>query len=269
MGRLEAFVWGGELGSYEGRLRRLEHRTLRYPGHCAQLRAYRDLGLWDTEAVPVQGREVVPREVFQALYEPRVSVQTAQDTDMVLVRVQALGRRGQEPCLAEVELLDYQDPQGFTALERCAGWGAAIVCALRARGELTQTAYVAELRRRGLQVRESLKRPSREERMHCPRDGTALESLAFLGTNMLSCPRCFGMLLPAGKLAKLHGDERDLPDDDPALETPDPDWDCCRCPHCQAHMQTRWFSAQRHVLVDRCLVCGDLWLDRDELKAVL
>ena len=35
--------------TWEGTLERLENKTLRYPGHCRQFRAYADLGLFDLD----------------------------------------------------------------------------------------------------------------------------------------------------------------------------------------------------------------------------
>ncbi|MBI3928344.1 MAG: saccharopine dehydrogenase NADP-binding domain-containing protein [Armatimonadetes bacterium] len=170
IGRLEAFVTGGGLDTmpwtYRGRLRTLQNKTLRYPGHYAQLKAYYDLGLWGREPVSVRGLPVVPRDVFHTLFEPQVRLADGQD--MILVRVHATGTRAEGPAIAEVELIDYHDPEtGFTAMERCTGWSAAIVAEMAARGELPKGSagvetqvpagpYVRELQRRGLRVRSTV-----------------------------------------------------------------------------------------------------------------
>jgi lysine 6-dehydrogenase len=170
IGRLEAFVAGGGTDTmpwtYEGRLRTLQNLTLRYPGHFAQLRAFYDLGLWDLEPVRVGGMEVVPRDVFHALFEPKVVF--PGDKDLVIVRVKALGRKDGQEAEALVEMIDYFDDEtGFTAMERSTGWSAAIVAAMMARGQTPRGAggveimvpagpYVQELNRRGLMVREQV-----------------------------------------------------------------------------------------------------------------
>ncbi|MGW8250145.1 MAG: saccharopine dehydrogenase family protein, partial [Anaerolineales bacterium] len=94
IGTLEAFVAGGGTDTmpwtYEGKLRTLQNLTLRYPGHHAQLKAYYDLGLWDLKPIRVGEIEVAPRDVFHALFEPKVVY--PEDKDLVIVRVRAFGK---------------------------------------------------------------------------------------------------------------------------------------------------------------------------------
>jgi lysine 6-dehydrogenase len=166
IGTLEAFVAGGGTDSmpwtYQGKLRTLQNLTLRYPGHLAQLRAFYDLGLWEQTPVDVSGNQVVPRQVFHTLFEPKVTF--PGDKDLVIVRVRALGKKGELPAEAFVQMIDYYDEEtGFTAMERGTGWSAAIVAEMMARGEIPRGAggvekmvpaapFVAELERRGIQV---------------------------------------------------------------------------------------------------------------------
>ena len=67
VGMLEAFTTGGGVSTmpwtFEGKLKTLQNKTVRYPGHFAQLRAFYDLGLWGTEPVRVGSQPVVPPRV--------------------------------------------------------------------------------------------------------------------------------------------------------------------------------------------------------------
>jgi len=171
IGTLEAFVAGGGTSTmpwtFEGKLRTLQNLTLRYPGHYAQLRAFYDLGLWDLKPIRVGEVEVVPREVFHALFEPRVTF--PGDRDLVIVRVRAVGKKDGREAEAWVELIDYYDEEtGFTAMERTTGWTAAVVAEMMARGETPRGAgglevmvparpYVEELRRHGLNIRQEVR----------------------------------------------------------------------------------------------------------------
>jgi lysine 6-dehydrogenase len=166
IGTLEAFVAGGGTSTmpwaYQGRLRTLQNLTLRYPGHHAQLRAFWDLGLWSHDPIRVDGKSVIPRQVFNALFEPKVTY--PGDKDLVILRVKALGVVDGNPAQALVELIDYYDEQtGFTAMERATGWSAAIVLEMAARGQIQPGAggvevfvpaglFVDELRKRSLNV---------------------------------------------------------------------------------------------------------------------
>jgi len=170
IGTLEACVTAGGLDTmpwtFEGRLRTLQNKTLRYPGHFAQLRAFYDLGLWDLTPIRVGGLEVVPRDVFHELYEPRVTF--PDDKDMIVVRVKAVGRKNGRAAEAVVEVLDtFDDETGFTAMERGTGWSAAIVAAMMAAGETPRGAggvetfvpagpFVERLRQRGIHVSEQV-----------------------------------------------------------------------------------------------------------------
>jgi lysine 6-dehydrogenase len=170
IGTLEAFVAGGGTDTmpwtFEGKLRTLQNLTLRYPGSLAHLRAFYDLGLWGLEPVSAGGVEVVPREVFHALFEPRVTF--PGDRDIVLVRIKAVGTKDGQAAEAIVELVDHFDEEtGFTAMERCTGWSAAIAAAMMARGQTPLGAggvetqvparpFVDELVRRGIDVSEQV-----------------------------------------------------------------------------------------------------------------
>jgi saccharopine dehydrogenase-like NADP-dependent oxidoreductase len=101
--------------TYAGKLRTLQNLTLRHPGHFSQLRAFYDLGLWDLKPVRVGETEVVPREVFHALFEPKVVF--PKDPDRTIVRVKALGKKDGRQAEAIVEMIDtYDEVTGFTAM---------------------------------------------------------------------------------------------------------------------------------------------------------
>jgi lysine 6-dehydrogenase len=170
IGQLEAFVAGGGTDTmpwtYEGKIRTLQNLTLRYPGHYQQLKAFYDLGLWDLKPIKIGDVDIVPRDVFHALFEPKVVM--PGEKDLVIVRVKALGKKDGKPAEALVEMIDYYDEQtGFTAMERGTGWSAAIVAEMMARGQTPRGAggvekmvpakpFVEELNKRGLNVREHL-----------------------------------------------------------------------------------------------------------------
>jgi lysine 6-dehydrogenase len=132
----------------------------------AQLRAFYDLGLWDLAPLKVGDVEVVPRDVFHALFEPRVTF--AGDKDVVIIRVKAVGKKDGREAEAMVGVIDYLDQEtGFTAMERCTGWSAAIVAEMMARGQIPPGAggvetqvpagpFVEQLRHRGINVSEQV-----------------------------------------------------------------------------------------------------------------
>jgi lysine 6-dehydrogenase len=141
MGRLEAFVTSGGLSTapwtWHGVLDRLENKTLRYPGHCAMFKAYEQLGLLGLDPVEVAGTRIVPRDVLHALLEPRIGAGGDVVRDVCVMRVTGRGERAGREARFTIELVDrYDEPTGFTAMQRLTGWHAAIVAGLAVRGRL-------------------------------------------------------------------------------------------------------------------------------------
>jgi lysine 6-dehydrogenase len=169
IGRMEAFVAGGGTSTmawtFEGRLRTLWNKTLRWPGHFAQWKAFMDAGLLETDPIDVDGVPVVPRDVLHAVLDPRIRAKQGEP-DLVIVRVLARGRRDGRAAEALVELIDRYDPEtGFTAMERTTGWDGSIKAILNAQGITPRGAhpaeiavpgplYADELRRRGFDLTE-------------------------------------------------------------------------------------------------------------------
>ena len=170
IGRMEAFVAGGGTSTmpwtFEGKLRTLWNKTLRWPGHFAAWKAYMDAGLLETEPVVVGGVPVVPRDLLHAVLDPKLRAKPGEP-DLVIVRVLARGRKDGRPTEVVVELIDrFDEATGFTAMERTTGWDGSIKAILNARGVTPRGAhpaeiavpgsvYAAELRRRGFSLTET------------------------------------------------------------------------------------------------------------------
>jgi len=170
LGTLEAFHTAGGASTmpwrYEGRVGRLEYKTLRYPGHVTIMRAIRELGLLDNRPIEVQGASVVPRELFLACVTPRLT--KPDEPDLVALRVVAEGRAGGRAVTHTWDLLDKQDPEtGITAMERTTAFTLAIVGLLLGRNVIDEPgvrpadegipadAYLRELDARGIHVEHS------------------------------------------------------------------------------------------------------------------
>jgi len=161
VGRLEAFVTSGGLSTapwtFEGRLQRLENKTLRYPGHVAQFKAFADLGLLGLDPIDVGGRPVVPRDVFHALLAPQIC--RDQVKDVCVMRVKGVGRTKGKRAEATVELVDHFDPRtGFTAMQRLTGWHGSILLIAAVNGIVRRGAVSVELALPGKTVVTECKR---------------------------------------------------------------------------------------------------------------
>jgi len=168
IGKLEAFLIAGGAStapwSFQGRLRTYQLKVLRYPGTFAQLKAFSDLGLFDPKPVRVNGKDVVPRELFNALFEPQVRVDDVED--VCIVRAHAKGKKNGQATEAVVEIIDHYDKAtGFTAMQRMTGWHISIVAAMIAKHNIPTgavplelavpgRAFVREAKRRGFNLTE-------------------------------------------------------------------------------------------------------------------
>jgi lysine 6-dehydrogenase len=166
VGFLEAFHTGGGISTlpwaYAGKVRTMEYKTLRYPGHVAIMRSIRALGLLDVKPVVVKGRKVVPRDAFIATVSPKLTKPDGRD--LVALRVEVTGRGGRRVAW---QLLDhYDEATGISAMMRTTGYSLAITGLMQVDGRITAKgvhtpdeavpfeAYVNELKQRGVNIRE-------------------------------------------------------------------------------------------------------------------
>jgi lysine 6-dehydrogenase len=170
VGTLEAFHTAGGLSTmafrYEGKIPEMEYKTLRYPGHAQIVEAMRELGLFDLEPVDVKGVRVVPRDVFLALAGPRLT--KPEGRDLLALRVVVEGTKDGRPAERRYDLVDrYDEEHGISAMMRTTGYSLSITGQMQARGEvgppgvwtpdecMPAEAYIAALRARGIDLRES------------------------------------------------------------------------------------------------------------------
>jgi lysine 6-dehydrogenase len=148
IGTLEAFVTSGGLSTmpwtFKNKLVTLENKTLRYPGHCSQFKAFSDAGMFEPEPVKVGDQEIIPRDLFHKLIEPQL--RKPEEHDVCIIQVKCIGTKNGKPAEAVVNLIDEFDTStGFTAMQRLTGWHASIVAILAAKGKLGPGAIPIEL----------------------------------------------------------------------------------------------------------------------------
>ncbi len=167
VGRLEAFTTTGGTStapySFEGKLQVYQNKTCRWPGHFDQFRAFQLLGLFDLEPIRINGGQIVPRDVFHALLEPKLRASLVRD--VCVMRAKGVGVDGSGRRRAVIiDLIDYYDETtGFTAMERLTGWHAGIMAEFIARGvvppgvwpmekAVLATTFMDKVRERGFDV---------------------------------------------------------------------------------------------------------------------
>ncbi len=167
---LEAFHTAGGLSTmafrYEDKIPTMEYKTLRYPGHAELMANIRELGLLDNEPVDVKGTKVVPRDLFIAQVQPKLTKPNGHD--LVALRVVVTGKKAGKAATKTFELVDrYDEKHHVSAMMRTTGYSLSITGLMQVRREVQPPGvhtpdecvpadkYIAELRRRGIDIRES------------------------------------------------------------------------------------------------------------------
>jgi lysine 6-dehydrogenase len=167
-GELEAFHTSGGASTLPKtigpRLRDLDYKTIRYPGHARIIKAMIDLGFLSETPITVEGVKVAPRPFTEALFVRSLS---HGDDDVVLVRVTVEG--ASERLIYEI--IDRKDHRlGHSAMMRTTGYPTAIIALFLANGRITRRgvvpgelcvpvdALIEELGARGVRVEKRLER---------------------------------------------------------------------------------------------------------------
>jgi len=118
-------------------LRRLEEKTVRYPGFCRQLTFLRDCGLLSTDPVSTPaGVTVRPRDLLQAVLEPLW--RRGDERDLVAMRIEAEGRHDGAGVRLVYDLMDfYDETAGVTSMARTTAYPCTIACRLILQGRIT------------------------------------------------------------------------------------------------------------------------------------
>lgn len=167
-GKLEAFHTSGGLSTlaktFAGKIRDMDYKTIRYPGHGAKMRTLLEVGLFSADPLQVGDVEVKPRAVTARVLE---NLLTGDDQDCVLVRVTVVGLKNGARRRLEFELIDQYDAEnGITAMMRCTAYPASVILQMLAskriepRGVVLQERcvpaeeFIAELQKRGMRILE-------------------------------------------------------------------------------------------------------------------
>lgn len=163
LGELEAFVTSGGTStapeSWQGRARSFSYKTLRYPGHCAIMRAFKETGFWSREPVSVRGGTAVPLDVFCRVFGDAMA--RIEDEEVCVVMGRGVAADGRS---ASLTIVDRTDPvTGFSAMQRLTGFSLSIVAqevasgragigAVRYESAMGGKAFVEAIRARGVVI---------------------------------------------------------------------------------------------------------------------
>ncbi|MBX3076330.1 saccharopine dehydrogenase NADP-binding domain-containing protein [Candidatus Obscuribacterales bacterium] len=141
IGKLEAFNTSGGIGTlhqtYKDKVQHLDYKTIRYPGHCEQMKVIKALDLFSTEPLKLaSGAEVVPCDIIKEKLTEKLST---EEPDMVLLRVTVTGVKERKPIQHVWECIDYGDEANcLSAMAKMTAFPASIIAQMIARGDITE-----------------------------------------------------------------------------------------------------------------------------------
>ncbi len=135
-GAMEAFLTSGGCSTlpytYQHKIHYLDYKTIRYPGHCAKIKAILDLGFADQQPLPVGTAMIRPRDILTALLKYHLP---SEGEDVVLLKVTGAGTKDGSPVCLEYRLIDYCDTRnGVSAMMRTTGYPVSITSQFIASG---------------------------------------------------------------------------------------------------------------------------------------
>ncbi|MBX7152509.1 saccharopine dehydrogenase NADP-binding domain-containing protein [bacterium] len=163
-GKLEAFNTSGGTSTlpktYLGKVKNLDYKTIRYPGHCAQFKLLLDLGLTSSKPIQVGKNKIAPRDLLSVLLTEKL---TMEGKDCVLVRVIVDGKKSGMAKTVQYQIIDYGDDH-VTAMMRLTSYPIAVIAQMMASGMITKRGvvpqevcvpadtFISELWKRGIEI---------------------------------------------------------------------------------------------------------------------
>jgi len=146
LGRLEAFHTSGGSSTLPrtmaGKVKNLDYKTIRYPGHAEKIRLLHDLGLFSSEPLQLGEGIVRPRRVTGRLLQAHLP---DSGPDLALIRIRIRGRRKGRIKGVRYDCIDRFDKRsGLSAMQRTTGFPVAIIAAMLAGGEVAAKGTVPQ-----------------------------------------------------------------------------------------------------------------------------
>lgn len=167
-GRCEAAQGASMLSTlpwtYRDRVRNMDTKIIRYPGHFSFMKTLREAGFLNKNAVSIGNQRVVPWDVSREIL--RQSLQTSDPEDLYYMKVTIAGLSSGQRKEIVVEAFDLYDKKSqLTAMARGTAFTASIVAQMIGSGEINRKGAFApeavvppeplfdELKKRGLVIR--------------------------------------------------------------------------------------------------------------------
>ncbi|MBI5201486.1 MAG: saccharopine dehydrogenase NADP-binding domain-containing protein [Elusimicrobia bacterium] len=149
--------------TYEGKVRNMDCKLIRYPGHIGVINSLNAMGFFSEEKMDVGGQKLAPREMSAKLF--RAHFERPGDKDLVIIHSTVRGKKDGRRAEIVYDMLDYYDDKTkMTAMMRTTGWPASIAAQMLATKVIDKPGafpvelgipsepFFEEMKKRGLNV---------------------------------------------------------------------------------------------------------------------
>jgi len=138
-GTLEAFHTSGGVSvlpqMFAGKVRELDYKTIRYPGHCERFKTLLDLGFGSNEPITVGSNVLTNKELFSELLNKKLE---KTGKDVVLLRVWIQGIRERRLQTLTYNVIDYFDENdNITGMMRMTAFPTSVIARFIVDGRIT------------------------------------------------------------------------------------------------------------------------------------
>jgi lysine 6-dehydrogenase len=128
-GKLEAFLTSGGSSTlpytYRNKIKYLDYKTIRYPGHCEKFKILLDVILSDEKPIKINTFKINPREILIGFL---MRILPLNEKDAVLLKVFSKGEKHGDIIKITYTLIDYyNENENLTAMMRTTGYPISII----------------------------------------------------------------------------------------------------------------------------------------------
>ncbi len=143
IGKCECFYTDGlsTLVQTLRKVREMDEKTIRWPGHAEQIRTLIDCGLLETKPLLFHGEPIAPRKYVSTLLSTKLML--GKEKDLTLLRVDVSGKNDRKLVHHRYEMIDHYDTRhGITSMARTTAFPCSIATQLLATGRIAQKGLV-------------------------------------------------------------------------------------------------------------------------------
>jgi lysine 6-dehydrogenase len=143
IGKLECFYTDGlsTLTETIKGVKEMDEKTIRWPGHAAEIRTLIECGLLESRPVHLDGQRIVPRKFVSKVVSKRIRL--GKEKDVTLLRVDVTGKRKGRPVHKRYEMVDHYDrKRKLTSMARTTAFPCSVAAQMLGAGLIQKRGVV-------------------------------------------------------------------------------------------------------------------------------